>query len=195
MRLTSPAFVTISAALAACDGEGPRSYQGYAEGEYVRIAASFAGALQKLAVQRGVQVKAGDQLFILEQENEAAARREAEERLKNAEAQLANLQKGKRPTELDAIRAQLAQAEASLKLSQARPSMLLSGFMFPFRGMPQWAQWLGEILPLTHFLRVVRGILLKGNGLAEIAPELWPIGLFLLGAATIALLRYRETLD
>lgn len=150
---------------------------------------------KKLAVQRGVQVKAGDQLFILEQENEAAARREAEERLKNAEAQLANLQKGKRPTELDAIRAQLAQAEASLKLSQARPSMLLSGFMFPFRGMPQWAQWLGEILPLTHFLRVVRGILLKGNGLAEIAPELWPIGLFLLGAATIALLRYRETLD
>ncbi len=75
------------------------------------------------------------------------------------------------------------------------PSMLLSGFMFPFRGMPQWAQWLGEVLPLTHFLRVVRGILLKGNGLAEIAPELWPIGLFLLGAATIALLRYRETLD
>jgi ABC-2 type transport system permease protein len=75
------------------------------------------------------------------------------------------------------------------------PSMLLSGFMFPFRGMPQWAQWLGEVLPLTHFLRVVRGILLKGNGLAEITPELWPIALFLLGAATIALLRYRETLD
>jgi ABC-2 type transport system permease protein len=75
------------------------------------------------------------------------------------------------------------------------PSILLSGFMFPFRGMPQWAQGLGEILPLTHFLRVVRGILLKGNGLPEIAPELWPIGLFLLGAATIALLRYRDTLD
>jgi ABC-2 type transport system permease protein len=75
------------------------------------------------------------------------------------------------------------------------PSILLSGFMFPFRGMPQWAQWLGEALPLTHFVRVVRGILLKGNGLAEIAPELWPIGLFLLVAATIALIRYRETLD
>jgi ABC-2 type transport system permease protein len=75
------------------------------------------------------------------------------------------------------------------------PSILLSGFMFPFRGMPQWAQWLGEVLPLTHFVRVVRGILLKGNGLAEIAPELWPIGLFLLVAATIALIRYRETLD
>lgn len=75
------------------------------------------------------------------------------------------------------------------------PSILLSGFMFPFRGMPEWAQWLGEILPLTHFLRVLRGILLKGNGLPEIAPELWPIGLFLLIAAMIALSRYRETLD
>jgi len=75
------------------------------------------------------------------------------------------------------------------------PSMLLSGFMFPFRGMPEWAQWLGEVLPLTHFLRVVRGILLKGNGTAEIAPELWPMALFLLAAAVVALKRYRETLD
>ncbi len=75
------------------------------------------------------------------------------------------------------------------------PSMLLSGFMFPFRGMPQWAQWLGEVLPLTHFLRIVRGILLKGNGVAEIFPNVWPIALFLLIAGTIALSRYRETLD
>ena len=75
------------------------------------------------------------------------------------------------------------------------PSMLLSGFMFPFRGMPEWAQWLGEVLPLTHFLRVVRGILLKGNGTAEIAPELWPMALFLVVASVIALKRYRETLD
>ena len=75
------------------------------------------------------------------------------------------------------------------------PSMLLSGFMFPFRGMPQWAQWLGEVLPLTHFLRVVRGILLKGSGGAEIASELWPIVAFLLVAATVALIRYRGTLD
>ncbi len=75
------------------------------------------------------------------------------------------------------------------------PSMLLSGFMFPFRGMPQWAQWLGEAFPLTHFLRIVRGILLKGNGLVEIYPNLWPIALFLLIAGTIALNRYRETLD
>ncbi len=75
------------------------------------------------------------------------------------------------------------------------PSILLSGFMFPFRGMPEWAQWLGEILPLTHFLRVVRGILLKGNGAPDILPELWPIAAFMLAAATVALLRYRTTLD
>jgi ABC-2 type transport system permease protein len=75
------------------------------------------------------------------------------------------------------------------------PSMLLSGFMFPFRGMPQWAQWVGEVLPLTHFLRIVRGILLKGNGLEQVLPELWPMLLFLLGAATIALARYRQTVD
>jgi len=75
------------------------------------------------------------------------------------------------------------------------PSMLLSGFMFPFRGMPVWAQWIGEILPLTHFLRIVRGILLKGNTLAAIAPELWPIAAFMLAAGVIALLRYQKTLD
>jgi ABC-2 type transport system permease protein len=75
------------------------------------------------------------------------------------------------------------------------PSILLSGFMFPFRGMPRWAQFVGEALPLTHFLRVVRGILLKGNGLAQIAPNLWPIALFMLVAGLVALLRYRETLD
>ena len=75
------------------------------------------------------------------------------------------------------------------------PSMLLSGFLFPFRGMPVWAQFLGELFPLTHFLRIVRGLLLKGNGLPEIAPELWPLLLFLLLAGGIALRRYRQTLD
>ncbi len=75
------------------------------------------------------------------------------------------------------------------------PSILLSGFMFPFRGMPEWAQWLGEVLPLTHFLRILRGILLKGNEVSEILPNLWPIGAFLLAAGTVALARYRETLD
>jgi ABC-2 type transport system permease protein len=75
------------------------------------------------------------------------------------------------------------------------PSLLLSGFMFPFRGMPQWAQAIGEALPLTHFLRIVRGILLKGNGIAEVMPNVWPIALFLLAVAIVALARYRRTLD
>ncbi|MBL0090696.1 MAG: ABC transporter permease [Ideonella sp.] len=75
------------------------------------------------------------------------------------------------------------------------PSMLLSGFMFPFRGMPVWAQHLGEVLPLTHFLRIVRGIMLKGNGLAQLLPELWPMLAFLLAAGVIALARYRQTVD
>ncbi len=75
------------------------------------------------------------------------------------------------------------------------PSMLLSGFMFPFRGMPGWAQVLGEGLPLTHFLRIVRGILLKGSGAAEVAPHLWPLAAILLVASAIALRRYRQTLD
>jgi len=75
------------------------------------------------------------------------------------------------------------------------PSMLLSGFMFPFRGMPKWAQWLGEVLPLTHFLRIVRGIMLKGNELGQVLPELWPMLAFLLVAGTLALARYRQTLD
>ncbi len=75
------------------------------------------------------------------------------------------------------------------------PSILLSGFMFPFRGMPEWAQWVGSILPLTHFLRIVRGILLKGNGLLEITPELWPLLLFLTVAMAIGVKRYRQTLD
>jgi ABC-2 type transport system permease protein len=75
------------------------------------------------------------------------------------------------------------------------PSMMLSGFMFPFKGMPIWAQWLGEILPLTHALRIIRGVLLKGNGLTEIWPELWPIALFALFTGFIAVYFYRETLD
>ncbi len=75
------------------------------------------------------------------------------------------------------------------------PAILLSGFAFPFAGMPAWAQWLGEVPPATHFLRIARGILLKGNGIANIAGELWPLLLFTLVVGTIALLRFRRTLD
>jgi ABC-2 type transport system permease protein len=75
------------------------------------------------------------------------------------------------------------------------PSILLSGFAFPFKGMPQWAQDIGEILPATHFLRIVRGIMLKGNGFAETWPEMWPLILFLFAVGSLALLRFRRTLD
>jgi ABC-2 type transport system permease protein len=75
------------------------------------------------------------------------------------------------------------------------PSMLLSGFMFPFRGMPQWAQYLGEVFPLTHFLRIVRGIMLKGSSLAEVSGNIWPLALILAVVSAAALKRYQRTLD
>lgn len=75
------------------------------------------------------------------------------------------------------------------------PSMLLSGFMFPFRGMPDWAQAIGNLLPLTHFLILVRGILLKGNGIADIWPQIWPLAAFMLAVIVLGLRFYRRTLD
>jgi ABC-2 type transport system permease protein len=75
------------------------------------------------------------------------------------------------------------------------PSILLSGFMFPFRGMPEWAQWIGSLLPLTHFLVLVRGIMLKGNELADLVPQIWPILLFMLVVIGIGLRFYKRTLD
>jgi ABC-2 type transport system permease protein len=75
------------------------------------------------------------------------------------------------------------------------PSMLLSGFMFPFRGMPGWAQFAGEVLPITHFLRIVRGIMLKGLGFAEIWPNIWPLFLFTAVVLFIGVRRFRRTLD
>jgi ABC-2 type transport system permease protein len=75
------------------------------------------------------------------------------------------------------------------------PSILLSGFMFPFRGMPEWAQAIGNILPLTHFLVLVRGVLLKGSTLVELWPHLWPIAAFMVAVVGIGLLLYRRTLD
>ena len=75
------------------------------------------------------------------------------------------------------------------------PSILLSGFMFPFRGMPEWAQWIGSLLPLTHFLVLVRGIMLKGNGLYVLWPQIWPILLFMLVVIMVGLAFYKRTLD
>jgi ABC-2 type transport system permease protein len=75
------------------------------------------------------------------------------------------------------------------------PSILLSGFMFPFRGMPVWAQWLGEVLPITHFLRITRGVMLKGLGFQDLGQEFWPIAAFAVVLMTIGIKRYRQTLD
>jgi len=75
------------------------------------------------------------------------------------------------------------------------PSILLSGFLFPFRGMPDWAQWLGSILPVTHMLRVVRGSMLKGVGIVEAAPSLAALAVFMVFVASLAVQQYRTTLD
>jgi len=75
------------------------------------------------------------------------------------------------------------------------PTMLLSGFMFPFQGMPGWAQVVGGVLPATYFMRLVRGILLKGNGWADLWPNIWPVMVFTVVVMTIAVIFYRRTLD
>ena len=75
------------------------------------------------------------------------------------------------------------------------PSMMLSGFLYPFAGMPGWARAIGVCLPITHALRIARGILLKGNGFAAVWPDLWPMGLFALVMGVVAVRLYRETLD
>ncbi|MFC0397825.1 ABC transporter permease [Paraburkholderia rhizosphaerae] len=75
------------------------------------------------------------------------------------------------------------------------PSLLLSGFMFPFAGMPVWAQWIGNLLPLTYFNRLVRGILLKGNGWADLWPSVWPVAIFTVVVMAVAVRFYRRTLD
>ena len=75
------------------------------------------------------------------------------------------------------------------------PSILLSGFMFPFRGMPEWAQWIGTFIPVTHFLRIVRGALLKGQDFADMGPSLLALAIFVCAVAALALARYRTTLD
>jgi ABC-2 type transport system permease protein len=75
------------------------------------------------------------------------------------------------------------------------PNIMITGFMFPFRGMPQWAQWLAEMLPCTHFLRIVRGVMLKGSTLAEVGQQFWPMLLFIGVVGALAIARYQQTLD
>jgi ABC-2 type transport system permease protein len=93
-----------------------------------------------------------------------------------------------------------ALAESQLQAIQGAvffylPSMLLSGFMFPFQGMPAWARAIGEALPLTHFVRATRGVLLKGEGASRVVGEMWPVALFALFAAAVALTAYRRRID
>lgn len=114
-----PMAVFVAAWLGACTPapEGPPPFYGYVEGEYVLVAAPYAGRLDDLAVERGGNVKAGDRLFALEQDQEIAAVREAEDRLGASQARLANLSTSLRPSELAALRAQADQVEASRRLS------------------------------------------------------------------------------
>ena len=104
-------------ALAACDRADNAYWQGYVEGEYVMLASPYAGQLQKLYLRRGDQAAAGKPVFALEQEAERAARVEAEERMKAAEARLENLRVPRRAPEIEALRAELKQAQAALELS------------------------------------------------------------------------------
>jgi HlyD family secretion protein len=108
------------ALLAGCAKNSPGSFQGYVEGEYVYVAAPLAGALTNLAVARGDTVKAGQLLFALEREPEAAALAQAEQNFTLAQAQLADLTKGRRPSEIAALAAQLEGARANLKLAESQ---------------------------------------------------------------------------
>jgi len=132
MNRSLPALL-VSGLLAACADSTNGPLQGYAEGEYVRIAAPFAGTLVRLDAARGARVQAGSPLFALEAESETAARREAEASVRAVEARLENLRKGRRPTELEAIEAQLAQADAAAAFSakelRRREDLVAKGFV------------------------------------------------------------------
>jgi HlyD family secretion protein len=118
MKTRLSLFALAAFALAACGKTDSNVLQGYVEGEYVRVAAPLAGTLVSLETARGAEVEPGSRLFTLEAESEDAARRESEERVRKADAQLEDLRKGKRRTEIDAARAQLAQGEATALASE-----------------------------------------------------------------------------
>lgn len=114
------ALVALGAVVGLGGDDGSLEVQGYVEGEYVYVGPAIAGRLETLAVARGAQVEAGTPLFHLERSSEQPARDDAAARLARAEASLANLRKGKRPSEIDALEAQLAQADAMLQLSETK---------------------------------------------------------------------------
>ena len=120
-RALLPVIVT-AIIVTGCSEKAAPGFQGYAEGESLHIAAPFAGTLEQLQVERGQQVAAGTPMFVLEQTNEAAQRREAEARVAAAAARLANLQTGRRSSEIDTVRAQVQQAKAIRELSASQLS-------------------------------------------------------------------------
>ena len=137
MKLLAGVSIAAACLLTACSQTESSSYPGYAEGEYVRIASPYAGNLTTLSVKRGDQVAVGAALFALEHESERAGREEMAARVRQTESQLENARKGKRPDEVAAVRAQLAQAEASVKLSSAEmkrtEDLVASKFLSPSR--------------------------------------------------------------
>lgn len=137
MKLLAGVSIAAACLLTACSQTESSSYPGYAEGEYVRIASPYAGTLTTLSVKRGDQVAVGAALFALEHESERAGREEMAARVRQTESQLENARKGKRPDEVAAVRAQLAQAVASVKLSSAEmkrtEDLVASKFLSPSR--------------------------------------------------------------
>jgi HlyD family secretion protein len=127
--------LSVSAVLLACSGDKPSTYQGYVEGEYVHVASPVGGRLDRLLVQRGQTIEAKAPLFQLEDDQESAAREQAEEQLKAAQAQLADLRQGKRNPELDVAEAQLAQARAAE--SQAAQQLKRDEAQFEVGGIPR----------------------------------------------------------
>lgn len=119
-RLAPLAALVCATALTGCGNDAPAGWQGYVEGEFVSVASPFAGRLERLSVERGQQVAGGAPLFVLESDDERAARQQAAEQLRAAEAQLADLKTGKRPVEVEVSRAQLAQAQAAAARSAAQ---------------------------------------------------------------------------
>ena len=149
--------------LLGCGATEPPLYQGYVEGEFVRVAVPFSGKLEKLQVRRGQIIAGGAPLFVLEQENEAAALHEAEARLRAAEARLANLKSGKRPEELDVIKAQMDQAVAAAQLSASElkrdEKLLANGFIAPDRLDTRVATKKGDrarVAELAHQLKTAQ---------------------------------------
>jgi HlyD family secretion protein len=165
-----------AALIAGCDKPAPAGFHGYVEGEFVHLASPFAGQLQKLHVRRGGQVTEGQPVFVLEQANEQAARMEEEQRLKSAEARLSNLQIGRRAPEVDALRAQLAQAQAARDLSRTQLAqqerLFKSGFISAERMVEVRAAFQRDSARVSEVEAQIRTALLPLGRNAELAGAL-----------------------